>query len=333
MKIEDLFIIKNGKTILDDPIFDEPKEGTIHYVRPSNDMFSCISGYIERDHVDAKKIFPKETLIVGTNGEGSHTFSYVFPFEFTANSDVSVLIPRKEMSLTTKLYYSLCITANRPRFSYGRKPKGIKLKQMEIPDSVPDYFIDAIIPNYNNSAGVDKKTHLDLDIKTWKTFRYDEIFVIKKGYYNKKPERTSAIGDIPFIGATRFNNGISEHYSIEDISENDRNGNRSRDELSKKIFKGNCITVTNNGSVGYAFYQIGEFTCSHDVNPLYLINKELNEEIATFLITIIERERYRWSYGRKWRPSRMPDSQICLPIDSTGLPDYNFMEDYIRSIS
>ena len=33
-----------------------------------------------------------------------------------------------------------------------------------------------------------------------------------------------------------------------------------------------------------------------------------------FLCTIIELEKFRWTFGRKWRPARMPDSEIRLPI-------------------
>ena len=36
--------------------------------------------------------------------------------------------------------------------------------------------------------------------------------------------------------------------------------------------------------------------------------------------------------GRKWRPARMPDSDIKLPVDSNGNPDWQFMENYIKSL-
>ena len=30
-----------------------------------------------------------------------------------------------------------------------------------------------------------------LDISTWKEYKFDDIFLIRKGFYNKKPEHTS----------------------------------------------------------------------------------------------------------------------------------------------
>lgn len=176
--------------------------------------------------------------------------------------------------------------------------------------------------------------NITLDTNNWKEFRYDSIFKICKGFYNKKPE-THTGNEIPFIGAIEDKNGISEYYSIADIEEASKTGDENNEPIEKKIFDGNCITVSNNGSVGYAFYQPMQFTCTHDVNPLYLkesFKKELNPYLAMFLCSLIEKERYRWTYGRKWRPSRMPFSIIKLPIDSSGNPDWSFMENFIKSL-
>lgn len=70
-----------------------------------------------------------------------------------------------------------------------------------------------------------------------------------------------------------------------------------------------------------------------DVNPLYLKLHELNPYIGLFLCTLIELDRYRGTYGRKWRPARMPDSLIKLPVDDDGNPDWAFMENFIKSRS
>jgi hypothetical protein len=43
------------------------------------------------------------------------------------------------MTLQEKLFYSACITKNRYKFSYGRKPKGDRLKQILLPSMPPEY--------------------------------------------------------------------------------------------------------------------------------------------------------------------------------------------------
>lgn len=174
----------------------------------------------------------------------------------------------------------------------------------------------------------------NIDTSKWEWFRYDEIFDIKKGFYNKKPDESGS-GTIPFIGATDSNNGITSFYTEEEIDVASKTGDSPNQDISDKIFKGNCITVSNNGSIGYAFYQNRDFTCSHDVNPLYLKGHEMNKYIAIFICVLIELEQYRWAYGRKWRPKRMPSSKIKLPvIKKCGLtmPDWDFMESYIKSL-
>lgn len=170
----------------------------------------------------------------------------------------------------------------------------------------------------------------NLDTNSWKYFRFDEIFDIQKGFYNKKPEHI-ANGDIPFIGATDTNNGITSLCDEETIEATSKTGDDNNAPIEQKIFKANSITVSNNGSIGYAFYQPVQYTCTHDVNPLYLKKAELNPFIALFLCTVIELDRYRWAYGRKWRPARMPSSKIKLPVTASGTPDWIFMENYIKS--
>lgn len=131
--ISRLFKVVNGIAATELIEKNEPFENSVMYVRPASTHLRTLRSFISKDGVDSKKIFPKCTLFVSTNGEGSHSYSYVSTSEFVPNSDVSVLIPKKEMSLEVKLFYARCITANRYLFSYGRKPKGNKLKAIKVP--------------------------------------------------------------------------------------------------------------------------------------------------------------------------------------------------------
>lgn len=171
---------------------------------------------------------------------------------------------------------------------------------------------------------------ISIDTSKWKYFRFDEIFYIKKGFYNKKPDHVPN-GNIPFIGATDTNNGITSLCDEETIESTSKTGDDKNVSIVHKIFKSNSITVSNNGSIGFAFYQPIPYTCTHDVNPLYLRNHKLNPYIAMFLCAIIELDKYRWTYGRKWRPARMPDSLIKLPVTDNNTPDWEYMELFIKT--
>lgn len=189
---------------------------------------------------------------------------------------------------------------------------------------------------------------MNLDVSSWEYFDFTKIFEIRKGFYNKKPVPYGN-GTIPFLGAVDSNNGVTEFYTIDEIESASKTGEPPNDELDRKLFPGHAVCVTNNGSVGFAYYQGAEFTCSHDVNPLYRIDGEFNKYTGLFIATVIMNDRYRWGYGRKWRPERMVRSRLKLPIlrDEKGqaiidttlrfseagyVPDWKWMEDYIKSL-
>lgn len=126
----------------------------IPYIRPSYRQETSIDAYVNKNAVPCEKVFPAKTLYVSTDGQGSHTFSYVSTFEFVPNSNVSILIPKREMGLQEKLFYAQCITNNRYKFSYGRKPKGERLKSIMLPEYPPDYVldynIDSVMQSFNS---------------------------------------------------------------------------------------------------------------------------------------------------------------------------------------
>lgn len=173
-------------------------------------------------------------------------------------------------------------------------------------------------------------TDLSLNDTTWREFKFIDIFNIVDGYYNKKPPQIN--GKIPFLGATQYTNGITGFYSEETILKWDKVGRESQDNVDKRIFPKNCIAITNNGSVGKAYYQEHRFTSSHDITPVYLKENTMNRYLALFLIPLIEKSGESFEYAKKWRPKRMRKSHIMLPIDQKGNPDWFFMENYMKQI-
>lgn len=63
-------------------------------------------------------------------------------------------------------------------------------------------------------------------------------------------------GRIPFLSATQYNNGISTFYTEEIILAYDKVGKKTSKDIDKRIFDGNCLTITNNGSVGNVYYHL-----------------------------------------------------------------------------
>jgi len=72
---------------------------------------------------------------------GSALSSFVQPQKFYTAQNVDVLIPREEMSIDEKLYYCLCIEANRFRYSTFGREANRTLKNLMVPsrDSLPKW--------------------------------------------------------------------------------------------------------------------------------------------------------------------------------------------------
>ena len=167
-----------------------------------------------------------------------------------------------------------------------------------------------------------------LDEKEWKRIPINSVFVIGHGFYNKKPPMSSE-GEVPFIGASGINNGVTGFCTMQAVEDNSKVGYGPNEPIERKLFDKGSICVVNNGSaIGYSYYQPKQFTCTHDVNPLTLRDHEMNEDEALFLSQMIRKQGVCFIYARKWRPSRMVRSQFLLPVDDDGKPDYGYMAQY-----
>ena len=168
-----------------------------------------------------------------------------------------------------------------------------------------------------------------IDLSSWKRFQLQKLFDIKKG--KRLTAEDQEEGNYIYIGAIDSNNGVANHIG------------------QKPIHKGNTISVSYNGSVGEAFYQPEPYWATDDVNAFYPRFDEFNKYIGLFLATVIRQEKYKFSYGRKWKLESMKTTEICLPVlhnddgsifidktckfsDNGYIPDWQFMEDYIKSL-
>lgn len=331
---------------------------------------------IKVDLVDDVEPYPAGMLTVALGGSylGS---CFVQEEPFYTGQNVAVLSEKDEamnhsinIFITTLVRYESKIKY----YAFGRELNthigrdfNIKLPIQHNTDGTPfidvdkKYSDDGYVPDWQFMEDYIKSLHhkplttnqfisnaVTLIYDDWKEFTLDDVFVLKGGFYNKKPEH-SAEGDIPFLASTESNNGVTEYYNIEDIRGWDKVGNEDN-TLAKKLYVGNCIAVTVNGSVCNAFYQKEQFTCSHDITAFYIKNHTMNPHLAMFLCTIIMKDKYRWSYGRKPHDvKKFGNSVIKLPVKHNAdgtifiddehtysedgyVPDWQFMEDYIKSL-
>lgn len=242
---------------------------------------------------------------------GSVLESFLQTSEFYTGYHIFCLTSKIELSEKQKLFYCLCIRANKYRYSYGRQANKT-LGDILVPsiNEIPVWVEKTKMPAMPSKKSATNK-HLHLNPSSWKYFKYHELFDIRKGKRLTKENMTE--GKTPFIGSIEFNNGYREYIG------------------QKPIHTGNTITINYNGSVGESFYQPNPFWASDDVNVLYP-KFEMNKYMAFFFVTLIRLEKFRFNYGRKWETERMKESLMKLPVDKKGIPDFTFMEEYIKSL-
>ena len=321
-RYDEIFDIKKGKRLTKADMI----EGYVNYIG-ATDSNNGITAKISND----THIHSENTIIASYNGSIAEAFYQSKPF--WATDDVNVLYPKFILTPEIALFLCTIINKEKYRFNYGRKWDKEIMQQSIIklpvktdnkPDwqRIEDYVKNTLVPKLPQKAKsvwnktFDKKPilnkTLELNTDSWKWFKYNEIFDIKKGKRLTKADQIE--GTINYIGATDSNNGITAKISNDE-----------------QLHKGNTITVSYNGSIAEAFYQTTQFWATDDVNVLYP-KFELNPYIAMFLCTIIYKEKYRFNYGRKWDKKEMQKSKIKLPVTLDEKPDWQFMEDYIKSL-
>lgn len=86
--------------------------------------------------------------------------------------------------------------------------------------------------------------------------------------------------------------------------------------------------MANSGSVGKTFYHSYEFIASDHVTSLK--SDRLNKYSYLFIATIVQRLEEKYSFNREINDVRINKEKIVLPVDESGTPDYDFMEQYIK---
>lgn len=303
-----MFVLKNGNSFeLIDMQVDKNSE--INFVSRT----SSNNGVVELvEKVDGIEPYPAGTISVALSGNGvCSAFVQTKPY-YTAYH-VMVLYPKQKMSLTEKLFYCMCIKANAYRYAWGRQANKT-LKNIDLPDQVPGWAIETKITPIRSKIKVEVN---EVQVDDWRYFKLggaDGIFQFENCKCGNAGD-LDAGNDVFYIGAKKNDNGVMKKVAYNE----------------KLVTKGNCIVFIcdGQGSVGYTNYMDGDFIGSTTLTVGR--NKYLNKYNALFLVTVLDLERPKYSYGRKYR-KHLQDTKIKLPATEDGTPDYEFMENYIKSM-
>ncbi len=273
-----------------------------------------ISAFVEK----VLTVTPNSAQTISVAGGGSVLATFYQNEEYYSGRDLYILHPKKEYSELEMLFYVFCIRQNKYRYNYGRQANKT-LRDILIPEKIPEEWAQIDIEKLKpkKKPMIDKKFNLSTEAWKWfdATDLFDEISIAKSTDLNTLEQ--SDIG-VPYIGRSRENNGTTAFIE----------NNLSNSDL---INKKNCLTVAMVGdSTCYTFWQKKDFIASQNI--LILRSKAMNGFNALFLSKIIYIEKYRFSYGRTLSKSFFETIKIKLPATEKGRPDWQFMEDYIKSL-
>ena len=156
---------------------------------------------------------------------------------------------------------------------------------------------------------------LQLSDREWAEFKVGELFRITQGRkWITKSDIENNPGKTPLISCSGTNNGIM--------------GSVDPSGINKCTVANNVLTVAVSGSAGATFYQGIEAVINSGV--LILDGIEFSDkETYLFICALVREVNSKFNYGLKASADRVGNQLINLPITPDGLPDYQFMHDYI----
>ena len=245
------------------------------------------------------------------------------------------------------------------KFSYGRKwtLDNMNKTKINLPiqhnsdgtlfiDADKKYSDDGYVPDWQFMEDYMKSLHhkplttkntvgnaLALKVDEWEEFRVDDLFSVQLSKGDIKLN-DMLIGDVPLVSSGETNNGVVGYID-------------SAGDGKAEIFSKNKITVDMFGNV---YYQEENFyAVSHGrVNILEPVF-DMTKYIGLFIVSIINKEKFKYSYGRAVYSNVLCNVIIKLPIQHNAdgttyidpdctyseegyVPDWNYVPQMFKEV-
>lgn len=201
-----------------------------------------------------------------------------------------------------------------------------------ISDSMNELSMAETLSDYYERSFTSKEyefNNIDVEKEMWQEINVPQLFDGPIDSCNCSVAGDLQDGtDIYYLGAKKKDCGLIKKVAYDE----------------KYITKGNCIgfICDGDGSIGYHNYiDLDEFIGTTNLSVGY--NKDINVYSALFLVTVLDLERPKYSFGRKYK-KRINNTNILLPVkkddkgnciknkDGKYIPDFEYMENYIKSL-
>lgn len=346
-----LFVIKKGKRLTS----AEQEDGCNNYIG-AIDSNNGIA-----NHIVQAPIHKGNTISLSYNGSVGEAFYQKDPY--WATDDVNALYSKyKGFNEQIGLFIATVLRQEKYKFSYGRKwtLDNTNITIIKLPaqrnddgtiylDTSKKYSDDGYVPDWEWMENYIKSLHHKLlttknktddallfNVNEWQEFRFGNLIssINKSKTLNKDDliETNNKKHSIRYITRTGENNGCE---LLVDISTVDKTYIQDKNAISIGDTTATC------------FYQDEDFITG---DHMVIVRAEwLNKPLGLYVTSILNKEQYKYSYGRAFLMDRIKDTIIKLPIvrnsdklpvidkskrysEQGYLPDWQWMEKYMKSL-
>lgn len=321
--LEDIFTrIEKGKCTDASSLLDGTGINYIGAKRNNNGVMKTVSKAENKDMISEGNCI----IMIG-QGAGSSGYAIYMDKEFIGASSLNLGYADWINSYTVHFVCTLlCLEYD--KYSFGRSWTGERLRKTIIKLPIDDQgnpnwkYMEEYIKSLNYKLPKTNNTKNEIDFKKYNfnIFKFSDI--IKTGRIYKADVHIKANLDeydfrkedsIPFISRTELDNSVDFFV-------------QKTDELS--IEKGNAIVIGDTTST--ISYQEKDFVCGDHI--IIIRAPWLNKYTGLYIVTLLRKERFRYSYGRAFKMDSIKNTKLKLPIDDKGNPDWEYMEKFILQL-
>ena len=306
---------------------DDHIDGDVPYVS-STSLNNGVDGFIGND--DKVRKFKNNLTLANSGSVGSCFYHH---YEYIASDHVTSLT-LENADKYIYLFMATIVKRLEEKYSFNREvnDKRIRTEKLILPvdeNGNPHWeYMSQFMQNLEAEKVQEVLEHIyiyiyrlailkesqmsSLNEKVWSEFWMEDIVSIGSGVRLTKANQEE--GNRPFIGSSDSNNGVTEFVS---------NTNNSLDR--------NVLGVNYNGSVVENFYHPYEAIFSDDVKRIHWQDERQEDRYTyLFLKQAILQQKVKYAYGYKFNAGRMKRQKIMLPVKEDGIPDYDYMRQYIQ---
>ena len=333
IKISNIFeTIKPGK-ISQANQFEKVSNGGINYIAATNRNNGVLC-QLEPSEDLKKKVQTGNCIGFIKDGDGSAGYA-IYKHEPFA-STVNVIYGYADwLNCENGLFFVAAQDMIEDKYSHGykRNLQHLRGDKVMLPvDSAgnPDYAYMAEYVQQKRAAMLDKyhkyvEAHIAelgelveipmLDEKEWDEFFIGDLFEVSRPKSRNKDDYD--FGNTPFVASGALNNGVMKCCDA---------------KQDEQLDTGNCITVSPVD--GSTFYQPMDFLGRGGAGSSILMLRSdwLNLYLGQFIARTVRQTCSKYTYGHMGNKDSIKRERIMLPIDDSGKPDYEYMEQYAKNM-